>query len=214
MTISPTMSDDFALLEKWQRGEAAAGNELFSRHFDSIYRFFLYKAHGEVEDMVQRTFLSCVEARDRFAHKSSFRTFLFGIARNELRHFFRRRKKDDVLDFAVSSIAELNPSPSTMARHRGRTQQLMAALESLPVDLQLALELHYLEGLSGPALAEVLEVPEGTVRSRLHRAREQVAEKLAALGGGNLHTEGEDFARWASALRACFGAGPSDHPTA
>ena len=202
------MEEDFALLERWRAGDAAAGNALFSRHFDSVYRFFLHKVDGEVEDLVQRCFLGCVEARDRFEARSSFKTFLFAIARNELRYFYRRKKRQEVLDFAISSVAELNPSPSTIARHRGQTKLLLTALSSLPVDLQLALELHYLEGLSGPALAEVLEVPEGTVRSRLHRAREQLQKQLEAMGVPS--EEAGDVTRWADTLRRSFGMdGPS-----
>jgi RNA polymerase sigma factor (sigma-70 family) len=205
--------DDFELLEAWRGGDQQAGNELFGRHFDSMYRFFVYKVDAQAEDLVQRTFLACIEARDRFAGQASFRTFLFAIARNELRYFFRQLKRDEVLDFAVSSIAELQPSPSTLARHRGQTRLLMLALSAIPVDLQIALELHYLEGLTGPALATVLEVPEGTVRSRLHRAREQVAAKLKELGGlvpsdDAAPTEG-DYARWADAIRSCFGGSPA-----
>ena len=180
-------------------GDAGAGNTLFERHFDSIYRFFVYKVERDVHDLVQRTFLGCMEARSRFRGDSSFRTFLFAIARNELRQHYRNKTRDGVLDFTTSSLAELAPTPSTIARHKGQTRMLLTALRSLPVDLQLLLELHYLEGLTGPALAEVLEIPEGTVRSRLQRARETAAAKLTALGG-----ETPEIARWADALRACF----------
>ena len=197
--------DDFELLDAWQGGDRTAGNTLFDRHFDAIYRFFVHKVGSDVEDIVQRTFLSCIEARDRFRRQSSFRTFLFAIARNELRAYYRGRKKDGVLDFAVSSVAELRPSPSTMARHRGQTRMLLEALASVPVDLQIALELHYLEGLRGPEIAEVLDIPEGTVRSRLRRGREQVIAQMTKLGAELEMQATDDFSRWASVLREHLG---------
>ena len=152
---------------------------------------------------MQRTFLGCVEARERFRGASSFRTFLFAIARNELCAYFRLRKRGDAVDFSVSSIAELGPSPSTLARQRSEREILLAALQQLPVDLQLALELHYWEGLPGPDLAVILEIPEGTVRSRLRRALEQLRERLAAeQGGERLLGAGGDLEGWAQQLRS------------
>lgn len=198
--------EDFELLAAWREGDRSAGNALFDRHFDSIHRFFVHKVGDDVEDLVQRTFLGCVEARDRFRQLSSFRTFLFAIARNELRMFFRRKKKEAVVDFAVSSLAELSPSPSTLARHKGNTRLLLTALASLPVDQQLALELHYLEGLTGPEIAAILEIPEGTVRSRLRRACERVGGKLVELGGETLVQGAQsDLSRWGVILRDHLG---------
>ena len=85
---------------------------------------------------------------------------------------------------------------------------LARALRSIPLDLQVALELHYWEELSGPELAAVLEIPEGTVRSRLRRGRELLAERLqafacddAALAKSSL----DDIDGWASSLKAFMG---------
>lgn len=197
-------SDDATLWQAWCAGDKRAGEALFERYFEAIYRFFEHKIQGDVGDLVQRTFLGCVEARERFRGASSFRTFLFAIARHELCAYFRSRKKSEAIDFSVSSIAELGPSPSTMARRRSEREILLAALQGLPVDLQLALELHYWEGLPGPDLAVVLEIPEGTVRSRLRRAVEQLRERLTQEAGGErlLGASGEDLEAWAQRLRA------------
>lgn len=196
------MSSDSTLWEAWKHGDRRAGEQLFERYFDAIYRFFEHKIQGDVSDLVQRTFLGCVEARDRFQGASSFRTFLFAIARNELCAFFRSRRRSDAIDFSVSSIAELGPSPSTIARNRSEREVLLAALHALPVDLQLAIELHYWEGLAGPDLAVILEIPEGTVRSRLRRAIEGLRDRLATEKGGERLLQGSgDLETWASRLR-------------
>ncbi|MEZ4365544.1 MAG: sigma-70 family RNA polymerase sigma factor [Kofleriaceae bacterium] len=203
--------DDASLLEAWRGGDRAAGEALFERYFDAIYRFFERKGLPDVADLVQRTFLGCVEAKDRFRGASSFRTFLFAIARHELYGYFRGRHARAALDFGVSSLADLAPGPSTAARDRSEREALLAALRVIPVELQVALELRFWEGLSGPELAEVLELPEGTVRSRLRRALEALRVALAADGGGAglLAVMPEDpevaLDAWAASLRPRLG---------
>ena len=201
MRNDPITSDE-ALYEAWRAGDRQAGHTLFDRHFDSIYRFFESKAHGDVSDLVQRTFLGCVEARDRFRGASSFRTFLFAVARHELSAHFRSRRRGAVVDFGVSSVADLAPGPSSFARQRSERAALGDALRSLPVDLQIAIELRFWESLSGPDLAVVLEVPEGTVRSRLRRALEALRAALGATTAGQKLCGGpaEDLEEWATRL--------------
>ncbi len=200
-------SEDAALYEAWKGGDRRAGEALFERYFDPIYRFFESKTHADPGDLVQRTFLGCVEARERFRGASSFRTFLYAIARNELFAHYRSRKSGGQVDFGVSSVADLAPSPSTLLRRQSDREVLVAALQSLPLDLQIALELRFWEELSGPDLAVVLEIPEGTVRSRLRRAMEALRAALiaseadprlvGALGGD----ADADLEAWAARLR-------------
>lgn len=172
--------EDFQLLERWRSGESAAGNELFERHFDAVHRFFTNKAPSDAADLVQRTFLACVEARDRFRKQSSFRTFLFAIAHHELMAHWRKRSREG-LDPSSSSLRDLDPSPSTLLAQVAEERHLLEALRSIPFELQIALELFYWEGLSGPELAEVLVIPEGTVRSRLRRGLAMLRVRLAEL---------------------------------
>jgi RNA polymerase sigma factor (sigma-70 family) len=172
---------DFDLLDAWQQGDTAAGSTLFNRHFDSVFRFFDRKVDGDAADLCQRTFLACVEAGERFRRHSSFRTFLFSIARHELYSFWRTKRRSPELDFGTTSIVDLAPTPSHVALAKQQHRLLLEALRSIPLDLQIVVELHFWESLSGPELAEVLEIPEGTVRSRLRRARETLDAKLEEL---------------------------------
>lgn len=199
--------DDTALWQAWRAGDKRAGEALFERYFDAIYGFFERKVTGDVSDLVQRTFLGCVEARDRFRGASSFRTFLFAIARNELFTYYRSRRQGALVDFGVSSLAELAPSPSSVARQRSERDILLDALRALPLDLQLTLELRFWENLTGPDLAVILEIPEGTVRSRLRRALDALRQHLASVEGGALLplAPGEDLEAWATRLRGQFG---------
>lgn len=176
------MSDertDLELLAGWRAGDAIAGQALFARHFRRMYRFFETKCPAEADELVQSTFLACVRARDQFRGESSFATYLFAIARRELFRVLDLRRRDDArLDFEVSSIAELGPSARTQIAGREDRVRLVRALQDLPVDQQVLLELHYWEGVEIADLAEIFEAPPVTIRSRLHRARSALRERM------------------------------------
>jgi RNA polymerase sigma-70 factor (ECF subfamily) len=134
---------DFALLDAWRDGDRSAGSELFARYFGPVYGFFRSKLEHAAEDLTQQTFLNCVEARDDFRRTGSFRTYLFVVARNVLFGYLRRRgNKATDIDFEVTSIADLDPSPSTLLAFREDHKMLVHALRRLPLDLQVALELY------------------------------------------------------------------------
>jgi RNA polymerase sigma factor (sigma-70 family) len=193
---------DFELLDRWEQGDLDSGNELFERYFDEVYRFFEHKTNGEAQDLVQRTFLACLEGKKNFRRGSSFRTYLYGIGRNLL-HAHWREKKRAAFDVGASTLLELGPSPSSVISQRHEERLLLEALRSIPLDLQIALELYYWEKLSAPELAEVLEIPEGTVRSRLRRAREALEERLNALESSpeRLASTLANLEGWAASLR-------------
>ena len=103
--------DDLALLDQWCAGDGAAGNLLFKRHFEAVYRFFEHKTGGDIDDLVQETFLACMKSRDSFRRQSSFRTYLFAIARHVLFGYWRKRRTaGPTLDFDEISVASLSTS--------------------------------------------------------------------------------------------------------
>ena len=113
-----------------------------------------------------------LRARDQFRGESAFATYLFTIARHELYRVLAERRRDlGRIDFEVSSIEELAPTPRTRIAAGEDRARLLAALRNLPVEQQMILELHYWEGIEIGALAEILQSPAITIRSRLHRAR-------------------------------------------
>lgn len=175
------MDPDFAVLERWRAGDRGAGEELFRRHFGDIHRFFRNKARDEADDLTQRTFLACAASRDKFRSQSTFRTYLFAIARNELYGHLRRLPRGEHVDFEVTSIAELLPSPSSMLGQAEAIEQLRAALEQLPVEQQVLLELHYWHDLDAEALGEVFGIASGTIRVRLARARRALRGRMARI---------------------------------
>ena len=179
---------DTELLLSWRDGDKAAGNELFRRHFRSIRRFFRNKAPpDDVEDLIQKTFAGCVEGRDRFRGDSSFRTFLFAVARRQLFKFLRDRASRDKRvdpDFGVSSIHALGQTPSSMMAHQQNQELLLQALQRVSVEHQTMLELFYWEQLPGAEIADVLGIAAATVRTRLHRGRAALEKAFMELATG------------------------------
>lgn len=180
------VEDDLALLQRWRDGDRLAGEQLCSRHFAEIYRFFEYKIPGEADDLVQETFLACCRARDQFRGRSSFRTYLFTIARNE---FYARlqvlsRRAAAEVDLNVSSLNELVSSPADKLGQQQEQARIRAALRLLPVEQQVVLELHYWHQLDAAALAEVFGLNPGAIRVRLARARRALRAQLGTLDPG------------------------------
>jgi len=208
VTGHDSKGDDATLLGRWRDGDRAAGDALFERHFDAVYGFFARKTAADPRELVQRTFAALVEGRDRYRGDATVRTYLFAIARHELYRHYREQRRDQALRFDVTSLHDLEPTPSARLAQRRASRLLLEALRRIPLDLQIAVELHYWEGLTGPELAQVLEIPEGTVRSRLRRALEQLRVEVERLGtGGDLLTSTlTDLDRWAAGLRELGGA--------
>lgn len=177
------MAEDAELFAAWREGDDRAGNQLFERHFEPIFRFFRNKVTDGAEDLVQQTFLACVRNADAYRKDASFRTYLFTIARSKLLDHLRvKRRKRDPIDFLETSLADLGTSPSGLIAKRQEERLLHIALHRLPLELQMAIELFYFENLPAREVAQVLEIPEGTVRSRVRRAVTKLREEIPKLG--------------------------------
>jgi RNA polymerase sigma-70 factor (ECF subfamily) len=194
---------DEELLRAWTEGDERAGESLFRRSFDALFRFFRTKAPDACEDLIQATMLECVRSRERIWVDAPFRPFLFGVARNCLLHHFRSRFRDRLdFDASQSSVADLDPRPSTLAVRNAEQAQLLEAMRHIPLDLQVVLELHYWEELGTRELATVLEIPQGTVKSRLRRAREALRAALEVGAPAGAASSIEDKDRLMTRMRA------------
>lgn len=174
------MNDD-QLLERWRAGDSEAAERLFARHFDRIFRFFHTKLPAEAADLTQRTFLRALEAKTRIANSDRVLAYLYGIARHLLMDHFRGQARRDWQAISRTSLQDLRRSPSQHLIVDENRRMLLYALEQLPLDLQLLLELYYWEDQPIGIIAEVLEMPKGTVKSRLHRARALLEHRLRVL---------------------------------
>jgi RNA polymerase sigma factor (sigma-70 family) len=175
--LSADAPNDLELLARWRSGDNRAGGTLAQRHLDSLYRFFIRRARGYEDDLVQQTLVACVEARDTFRGESSFRAYLFGIARFQLLSHYRSAHPPSVLEHAVASKA--NGSPPTGTRSEPDEGVLLKlALRQIPALQRIAVELTYWKDLTAPEVAELLGIPENTVYSRLRRGKAQLRNML------------------------------------
>ncbi|HWB78947.1 MAG TPA: sigma-70 family RNA polymerase sigma factor [Nannocystaceae bacterium] len=197
--------NDYELLAAWRAGDAAAGNRLLRRHFQSVHRFFRNKLDGDIDDLIQRTFLGLVEALPRFEARAQFKTFLLAVARNQLLLHFREQARDKQRDAEDVSVHDLGVSaaPSGYLALREEQRLLLTALRRLPLALQTTVELFYWERMGVDDIGLVLDIPAGTVKSRLARARDglrQTLQELAAAPQVRDNTLG-DLEEWARSLR-------------
>lgn len=201
--VDEAPANDRELLEAWAAGDKLAGDAFVERHFDGLYRFFANHLRNDIADLVQRTFLVCIDKRERFPEHVSVRAFLYGIAHKELLMATRKHARGRQALQMVAGGASPVTSPSALVALREEERLLAAAVQRLPFELQVLIELFYWEELSVGELATVLELPEGTVKSRLHRARQLLREEMEA-GGAALtlvETTMSSLDRWAVALR-------------
>lgn len=173
--------NDVELLEAWRAGDNAAGSRLVRRHFDALYRFFSSKAAGHEEDLAQQTFMAITEGKHEFRGDSTFRAYLFGLARFHLLTHYRKKYRSPELDSVPSSLCDVGTSPTGALARREEHQLLQLALQQLPLDQRIALELTYHEELTLKEIAHVLDVPHNTVHSRIHRAKKRLREELSRL---------------------------------
>jgi RNA polymerase sigma-70 factor (ECF subfamily) len=210
---------DSELLGAWERGNQRAGAEFFERHYPSIARFFGNKAPDAAEDLVQKTFLACLEGIARFRGQSSVRTYLFGIAHNQLRLHYRQAGRQgkqqagagdwdgapvDDIDFSQVSVHQLRPGMSTMLARRREERLLLEALRRIPLECQVVLELHYWEDLKVADIAAIMGgVPAGTVKTRMRRARVLLTKAMTELAdsGDLLRSTLSNLDDWAGGLR-------------
>lgn len=198
------MRSDTDLLDAWADGDETAGAVLFERHYSAVYRFFRAKGVGDLEDLVQETFLAVLRNRDAFRREAPFRSYMFGTARNILRHHFRRqRRREDKIDFGSKSVADLAASPSAVVAEKAEHRLLLEGLRRLAIDDQIVIELFEWENMTALEVGAVLELTEPAVRSRLHRARHRLRALLEDLATSPavLKSTLSDLDAWAGEVR-------------
>lgn len=176
-------SDDATLLQRWAGGDRSAGGALIDQWFVPIGRFFRNKVADDLavqDDLVQATFAALLEAAPRFRGEGSFRAFLFSIAFNMLRKHYDRGRRDAGIDFGTASVHDLAPGPFSQLAQKGEHALVLAALRELPIALQTALELSIWEGMTAAEIGVATDEPEGTIKTRLRRAKSLLRERVAA----------------------------------
>jgi RNA polymerase sigma-70 factor (ECF subfamily) len=173
------MESDRELLDRWAEGDESSGRALYRRYCDAITDFFSRKAANDAADLVQRTFLKCLEARRGGTIVEHPRAFLYTIARRELFDGFAKRRD---FDPAVTSLHDLATGPASRVARDQEIRLLLEAMQRVPIDQQIALELYYWDALPMAEVAAVLGITKSAAINRVHRARSQIRAVLLQLG--------------------------------
>ncbi|MFQ5417928.1 MAG: RNA polymerase sigma factor [Myxococcota bacterium] len=193
--VSPT---DAEVIERARSGDHDAFRVLVERYQDRAYRLALRVLRDEewARDVVQDGFLKVYRSLDRFEGRSSFYTWLYRVVMNLCLDAKRRDRRDRHVEWEEGASFAVDPGAADAASdlyaeqsgpagalERAQLRTFVArAIEQLPDDARQTLLLREVEGLSYAEIAECLDVPKGTVMSRLHHARRNVREALVASG--------------------------------
>ena len=175
------------------RPAAEAIPQLLDRYGARLYALGrrLCRSADDAEDLVQETFLAAFRAWDRFEGRSKASTWLYTIAGRVCQRLHRKRagepdrvaSLDELLPFGESGVPDPDlgaDSPVGEQLRREGRERLEAAIAALPLEARLPLVLKEILGLPLATIAEVLDAPEGTVKSRLHRARLRLRKEVLA----------------------------------
>jgi RNA polymerase sigma-70 factor (ECF subfamily) len=185
--VTEIVDPDGDLVQRWQAGDDQAFEDLVRRHQRRVFRLLLRMlgSREEAEDVTQEAFLSLHRHGHRFRREARFSTFVYRVAANAAlnrrRTLGRNRNRINAFKIQQDAGFELPPTPRNPedAAAGSETQALVQeALLDLPQDLRVAVVLYDIEGQSYQEVAEVLGIPEGTVKSRIHRARRALRERL------------------------------------
>lgn len=167
------------LLTRWRAGDRDAGDALLRRYAPVLYRFFSRRVSHNVEELVQRTLLACAQGIERYEGRASFKSYLIGIAQNQ----FLMNIRSEAKERHRSTLPTPEPpsqTPSQLLAVKQEHRQLLETLMHVNEEYRGVLKLFYWQGLSVEEISNQLEIPVGTVKSRLARGRESVRQGLLA----------------------------------
>lgn len=183
--------DDETLVARTQKGDSAAFDVLIGRYKERLYAtvYHMTANHEDANDLVQETFIKAFKSIDSFRGHSSFYTWVYRIAVNRTINFLKRRKNRnqyslDDLDSSIQTDPDLLEMMShvTPRREVGLNElqeKLNEALQKLSESHRAVVTMHDIQGMTHADIAKVLKCSEGTVRSRLFYARQQMQGLLS-----------------------------------
>jgi RNA polymerase sigma-70 factor (ECF subfamily) len=185
-----------AIIQRCLNGDQSAWEEIVRLHWKRVFHI-AYKfvgRHDQAEDLTQDIFLKLYRSLNTFDRRANFQTWLVSVSRNLcIDHYRSVRKERETINRDVDAT-QLKPvstgqSPYAALEHRDRVTLLRTALERLAPPLRIAVMLRDLQELSYNEIADRLQLPEGTVKSRINRGRTELARQI------HLLREAQDAAR-------------------
>lgn len=203
--------DDKELVLKAQKGDESAFESLVIEHQQKVYNICLRMTGNEQDayDLSQESFLKAWKGLETFQFESAFSTWLYRLTSNACLDFLRAQKRrpttsltteDDDGETVQIDVEDAAPTPEQAVLAAEDREMLKAALDAIDDEARAIITLRVIDGLSYEQIAAVLGIKEGTVKSRLSRAREKLKKKLLQIGNNPAkpasEKTGKEDAQW------------------
>lgn len=181
-------------MERCQRGDLSAFNELVHRYQQHVYSlaYRLSNSYDDAEDIASEVFIRVFNALPRFRGDAQLSTWLYRVVTNVYLDKRKRRGNLPVTSLEeyletteggqVRQVPDPSPTPQEILEARERREAVQRAVSALPEYQRIMIAMYHLEGMPYEQIAEVLDMPLGTVKSRLNRARRALRDQLEAQG--------------------------------
>ncbi len=177
-------TSDEVLIGRIAKGDRLAMQVLFARHHVRVYRFVLRLVGNQAvaEDLISEVFLDVWRQADRFEGRSAVSTWMLAIARFKALSAMRKKPEEELDDETASAIEDPTDDPEVAMQKKDKSQVLRKCLEALSPEHREIIDLVYYHEKSVEEVAEVVGIPENTVKTRMFYARKKLAELLKAAG--------------------------------
>jgi RNA polymerase sigma-70 factor, ECF subfamily len=187
--LSAQDNSDAALVEAIAAGDKHALQVLYGRHHVKVYRFALRFLRDEslAEDMVSEVFIDVWRQAERFERRCQVSTWLLAITRNKALSNLRRRSNEQLDDEVAEFIEDPADNPEIAMQKQERNEILRACLQELSPAHREIVDLVYYHEKTVEEVAEIIDVPANTVKTRMFYARKRIGELMAAKGLSRAH---------------------------
>lgn len=170
---------ELQLMRRVALRDRQAAAELFDRHADEIFRYIVSRiADADAEDVLQEAFKRALVSASTYRGEGSVRAWLYAITR----HVLLERWRDRIDPRPFLDLVDLGPGPESMALRGEQERRLIWAVERLPDEQAIVLELHRADGLSHDEISQILGIRPATSRKRLQRSLRVLGHALASNG--------------------------------
>jgi RNA polymerase sigma-70 factor (ECF subfamily) len=177
-------SSDEGLIQRVAGGDRLAMKVLFARHHVRVYRFVLRLVRNEAlaEDVISEVFLDVWRQAGKFEKRSAVSTWLMAIARFKALSALRRRVDQELDEETAEAVEDRADDPEVVLQKKDKSEILRECLNSLSVEQREIIDLVYYHEMSVEDVAQVVGIPENTVKTRMFYARKKLGELLKASG--------------------------------
>ncbi len=179
-----TTDDDATLISRVAAGDRAALAALFSRYHTRVYRFLVRLTGNDAiaDELANEVFLELWRKPGAFNGQSRLSTYLFAIARFKAISHRRKRSEAELDENQAAEMVDDGDTPDVTTQKSDKAKLLAAAVGSLPEEFRVVVDLAYYQEMSIGEIAQILDIEEATVRTRMFRARKKLAVTLTEAG--------------------------------